>query len=444
MTLETKVQEHFFKAEAGTNRLGIHYFANTAHYHAADLELWLPKLNKLGVSWLVLQAPVDRAIPEEFITALVQAGIQPILHFQLGLEKSAALEDLAPLFEAYANWGVHHVALFDRPNLRSHWPAAGWTQRGLVDRFLDVFTPVAQAAIDAGITPVFPPLEPGGDYWDTAFLRAALETLHERGEEDLLNKLALGAYAWVGDKPIIWGAGGPERWPATLPYSTPENSQDQRGFHIFDWYNAISAAAIGRELPIIILAAGVQREGGKELDADFAIKTIKMAEAMQLDPKKNALDCVPANVLACNFWLLATPPVPGAENNESAWFAPNGKEKDIAKEWIFWRTGERARDKQVVEEEVVQEKVVVPSLPFEANNDHAIRHYLLLPSAEDWPLENIRSFVIQHQPTIGYSIEEAKRAARVTLAGGLHSFSDELIRTLIQAGCQVENLPASA
>lgn len=437
------MQEHFFNP-AATGRLGIHYFPNTAHYHAADLEQWLPKLSKLGVSWIVLRAPADRAIPEEFILGLIQAGLQPILHFQLGLEKSAALEDLAPLFEAYANWGVQHVALFDRPNLRGSWPATGWTQRGLVDRFLDIFTPVAQAAIDAGLTPIFPPLEPGGDYWDTAFLRAALESLHERGEEDLLNKLALGSYAWVGDKPIIWGAGGPERWPATLPYSTPENSQDQRGFHIFDWYNAISAAAIGRELPIVILAAGVQRESGKELDADFATKTIKMAEAMQLDPKKNSLECVPANVLACNFWVLAAPIVPGLKENESAWFAVNGKEKDIAKEWIFWRTGERARDKQVADQVMTQVEVVVPSLPLAASETYAIRHYLLLPSAEDWPLESIKPFVIQHQPTIGYSIEEAKRAARVTLAGGLQSFSDELIRTLIQAGCQVENLPVSA
>lgn len=443
MTLETKVQEHFFNP-AATGRLGIHYFPNTAHYHAADLELWLPKLSKLGVSWIVLRAPADRAIPEEFIIRLIQAGIQPILHFQLGLEKSASLEDLVPLLEAYANWGVQHVALFDRPNLRKRWPATGWTQRGLVDRFLDIFTPVAQAAIDAGLTPVFPPLEPGGDYWDTAFLRAALETLQERGEGALLDKLALGAYAWVGDKPIIWGAGGPERWPATLPYSTPENSQDQRGFHIFDWYNAISAAAIGRELPIVILAAGVQRESEKELDADFAAKTIKMAEAVQLDPKKNTLERVPANVLACNFWVLATPTAQGQKENESAWFAANGKERDIAKQWIFWRTGERARDKQIAEVQITQEKVAVPSLPLAANETYAIRHYLLLPSSEDWPLESIKPFVLQHQPTIGYSIEEAKRSARVTLAGGLQSFSDELIRTLIQAGCQVENLPASA
>ncbi len=447
MTLETKVQEHSFKSAA---RLGVHYFANTSHYHAADLQLWLPKLTKLGVNWIVLPAPADRAIPEEFILSLITAGIQPILHLSLPLEKSPNFAELTPLFEAYANWGVKYVALFDRPNLRVQWPATGWTQRGLVERFLEIFLPVARAAVDAGLTPVFPPLEPGGDYWDTAFLRSALESLQERGETDLLDKLTLGAYAWAGDNPIIWGAGGPERWPATLPYSTPDGSQDQRGFHIFDWYNAISSAAIGRELPILILAAGVQRESSKAWDAQEATRAIKMAEAVQLDPKNRALDSVPANVLACNFWLLAS----GNENEVgSAWFQTSGKPSRIGKEWIDWLTGERPKGLDEVDGIDSMEKSdsamgeiahSVPSIPFMLEGLRAIRHYLLLPSAEDWPLESIKPFVMQHQPTIGYSVDEAKRAARVTLAGGLQSFSDELIRDLIQAGCQVENLPTNA
>ena len=66
------------------------------------------------------------------------------------------------------------MVLFDRPNLRANWPAAAWAQSNLVERFLDVFQPLALAAVQAGLIPVFPPLEPGGDYWDTAFLRSCL------------------------------------------------------------------------------------------------------------------------------------------------------------------------------------------------------------------------------------------------------------------------------
>ena len=42
-----------------------------------------------------------------------------------------------------------------------------------------------------------PPLEPGGSYWDTAFLRTALTTLQRRKPELVRGGLALSAYAWM-------------------------------------------------------------------------------------------------------------------------------------------------------------------------------------------------------------------------------------------------------
>ncbi|MEX1071529.1 MAG: hypothetical protein WEC37_02790 [Anaerolineales bacterium] len=422
-------------------RIGIHYFADPEHYHRSDLERWLPRLQKLGVQWIVLQAPGDRAIPEEFITALIHAGIQPILHFMLPLEKPETELDLTPLLSAYANWGVRHVAFFDRPNLRSMWPGTGWTQRGLVERFLDLFEPLANSARKVGLTPVFPPLEPGGDYWDTAFLRASLETLDERGEGALIESMALGAYAWTEDKSLNWGVGGPERWPATLPYHTPENSEDQRGFRIFDWYNAVTKAAIGKELPILIIAAGVHRENKPLRDARPDVRAVKIAEAMQKKISEDFDNDVPANVLACNLWLLAAETAPEAVKNKLTWFEITGKPTKIAEKWFEWRgMGTPNRNDKSVESsgapiEAEAETLFVPS------GSHSIRHYLLVPSAAELFNDNIKLFVVEHQPTIGYSVEEAIHAARVTLAGGLQSFSDELIRNLISAGCQVDSLP---
>lgn len=410
-------------------RLGIHYFADDAHYNHSDLIQWLPRLQTLGINWITLQAPLDRAIPQEFIDGLIDSDIQPVIQFNLSLEQPKTVEELTPMFRAYANWGVTYAVLFDRPNLRSQWPGMGWTQRGLVERFLDVFVPLATAAMEAGLTPVFPGLEPGGDYWDTAFLRAALEALNTRGEGLLLEKMALGAYAWTEDRSMTWGAGGPQSWPATMPYHTPENSEDQRGFHIFDWYNAISAAVLGKELPIILLAAGVQREGGKPLDAMQAKRAINMALNLQRDPEKN--NGVPANVLACNFWLLAA--APDAPEFHYAWFKINGKETKIAEEWLAWVKG-------IPYEKTAPRVKSAPAISFAENGTHSIRHYLLLPAAADWPMEAIRAFVQEHQATMGTSEQEAAQATRVTLAGGLEAFSDNLLRTLIQAGCTVDNL----
>lgn len=414
-------------------RVGIHYFPDTKHYNHADLERWLPVVQSLGVNWIVLQAPTDRAIPQEFIDALIDSDINPVIHFNSSLIDPPSLEDLQPLLKAYATWGVRYVAFFDRPNLRSQWPVNGWTQRGLVNRFLEVFQPFALEAVEAGMTPVFPALEPGGDFWDTAFLRAALESFAESGEGTLRESLALGAYAWTGDKSMTWGAGGPENWPATMPYHTPENSEDQRGFRIFDWYNAISRAVLGKELPIILIGAGVQRESGKALDAQQGTRAVKMAETLMrnLDPGKN--NTVPENVLACNFWLLSA--MPETPEATLAWYKINGKSTKFADEWMAWKLGTR-ESKQVTED-----IEVAPAIPQQPHIRRAIEHYLLLPNSTDWPMELIRAFVLETKATMGISEEEAANAERVTLAGNLDSFSNELLRKLIQAGCQVDLLP---
>ncbi len=418
-------------------RLGIHYFPDEDHYSNADLQQWLPVLKSIGVNWITLPAPEDRAIPQPFIDALVDSDIQPVVAFNLALSEAHPVEDFNPIFRAYANWGVRYAVLFDRPNLRSQWPATGWTQKGLVERFLDQFVPLAQAAIQAGLNPVFPALEPGGDYWDTAFLRGALETLVTRGETMLLEKLVVGAYAWTEDRSMTWGAGGPENWPATMPYHTPNNSEDQRGFRIFDWYNAISRAVLGKELPIIVVAAGVQRESGKPLDAFAGVRATKMAEALMREPDPDKNNAVPENVLACNFWLLST--LPDSPEMHSSWFKINGVPTKAGDEWILWRNGGEVKKSAPVAELNAGAPVASKSYAFSAGS-HSIRHYLLLPAGGEWPMDAVRSFMEANQATIGTSEDEAAQAGRVTLAGGLHGFSDDLLRKLIQSGCTVDHL----
>lgn len=425
-------------------RLGIHYFADEDHYSTADQDRWMPVLEALGINWITLQAPADRAIPYEFITALIERDIQPVLQFNLPLTETPKVNELAPLFRAYSNWGVRYVVLYDRPNLRDQWPGVAWTQRGLVDRFLELYMPLAKAVMEAGMTPVFPALEPGGDYWDTAFLRGALQALQERSEKDLLETMALGAYAWMEDKSMTWGAGGPEAWPATMPYYTPKESEDQRGFRIFDWYNAISRAVLGKELPIVMVAVGVQRVADKPRDAMMGTRAINIAKTLERDADPNKNNAVPANVLACNLWLLSAGPEIAYEH--SAWFKLNGKPTKIGEEWLAWKYPDLA-DKSISKEAAVELPISTPkaqktSLPAATSN--AISHYLLLPPSAEWPMAAIRSFIQDHGATVGTSEQEAANAGRVTLAGELEAFSDDLIRNLISAGCTIDHLQIEA
>ncbi|MCW5876564.1 MAG: hypothetical protein KIS85_06740 [Anaerolineales bacterium] len=414
-------------------RLGIHYFADTKHYSQAHLEKWLPAIQSLGVNWITLPAPLDRAIPSELIGSLIANDIQPVLQFDIPLTEEYQVEDFAALFGAYANWGVRYVVLFDRPNLRSQWPGVAWTQRGLVDNFLDKFVPLARAAREAGLTPVFPALEPGGDYWDTAFLRSALEALQARGESELLAGLVLGAYAWTYDKSLIWGAGGPESWPATMPYHTPPGSEDQLGFRIFDWYNAISRAVTGQVLPIILVAAGVQRETMHLRDAQIGRRALNITETLQRAPSDTHNNRVPANVLACNFWLLSAPL--SSPSAEYAWFKyETAKPSKHGEEWLASRAPQAKAMPDALQSDAAPTSTAPKSAPA------GMSHYLLLPNSSDWPMELVRSFLQSHQATVGTSLQQAAASTRVTLAGGLEGYPDEILRTLIQAGCTVDNL----
>jgi len=429
------------------NRLGFHYFPDTRHYTESDLRTWMPELKTLGIAWLTLIAPPDRAIPETFLTALIEAGIEPILHFQLSLASPPTVGELKLLFDMYARWGIKYVALFDRPNTRSTWPAASWAQIDLVERFLDYFIPLAEGALGSGLTPVFPPLEPGGDYWDTSFLWAALKGIQRRGHTHLLESLALSAYAWADGLPLGWGAGGPERWPLSRPYHTPDNQQDQRGFYIFDWYLAIARTVLKIPPTILLLGAGCRIPVGMTAEdvADHTQKNLALfqlaAEGAYFDPDIGTLEPLPAQVRACNFWLLAA--AADSPLSHQAWFQPDGNSLPIVTAIHQWFGSSPAPVSPKPETSPIAEEAAL-SVEADSMSSHPIDHYLLLPLFEwgviEWHLDAIRPYILRHHPTVGFSLSEAAHANRVTVIGGEITFTEESIEKLRQAGCKVERI----
>ncbi|NJD60526.1 MAG: hypothetical protein C3F13_06695 [Anaerolineales bacterium] len=420
------------------SRYGFYYFPDTIHYRENDLHRWIPELKALGASWLTLLAPFDRAIPETFILQILYEGIQPIIHLPLATSGNHNIDELSMIFEAYAHWGVRYITLFDRPNLKNHWSSSSWVQRSIVERFLDMFIPVARAALQAGLAPSFPALEPGGDYWDTAFLFSSLQGLSRRGETELLDEITLSAYAWPGNRSPDWGAGGPERWPQTRPYSTPANSEDQLGFRIFDWYLAVSQAALDKNFPIILLGAGSRlgdqpdpRSPAVDILAhswqNLALVRIMAGQAQEFDP-------VPSEVLACNFWLVAADQ--DSPEVKDAWFKPGGEQLPVVtmiKEWV----ANGGVDPAATNKQRVAAKLASPE-------SRPIAHYLLLPTFEwgpaDWHLDAIRPFINKYQPTIGFSPVEASHARRVTVVGGAAKVPESIIDGLLAAGCIVEQI----
>jgi len=484
-------------------RLGFHYYPDTIHYRIHDLDSWLPELNRLGASWITLLAPAERAIPEFFLNGLLAANIQPVLHFQLPIHQPLSNEPFRLLFNNYARWGVRYVALCDRPNVRTNWHSSSWAQTDLVERFLDYYLPLAGVALQEGLTPIFPPLEPGGDYWDLSFLQTALRAIQRRGNERLLEVLVLGAYAWTRKRPIDWGAGGPERWPEAHPYLTPPECQDHLGFRIFDWYLAISQQELGVRLPIILLRAGslpedhVKTEGAIVEGIGHAQANLALARLLSGEMDSvTGVEPVPPEVLACNFWLLAAHE--RSVHAAQAWFQSgniNLPVVDAFHQWIsslrkdqsFFGAIASSNDQveQGVENLVVgsdeplpvnvvfsgvdplsMEDVqphCVPSADLDGtteldhspdaesqlhagknSEEHPISHYVLLPlyawGIANWDLALIQPLLEESHPTVGFSLAEARLAERVTVVGGEGAISPETLDMLRASGCRVERV----
>lgn len=456
------------------SRIGFHYFPDSLHYRESDLNTWIPELQSLGASWLTLTAPTERAIPESFLRGLQAANIEPIIHFDLPLTRPNPAGSWQLLIQSYSSWGVHYIALFDRPNLRHAWPASGWAQSDLVERFLDIFIPYAQMVVDHGMVPVFPPLEPGGDYWDTAFLRAALRSLVRRGQQKILDRLAIGAYAWSDNQPLNWGAGGPERWPTARPYFSSTTVQDQRGYRIFDWYTTLVQSELGSVRPILLLAAGSRPgdkinlnrpavDGEEHLRQNLGIVRLMFGEspeppaapslmtdsiphnlqANQINPE--VYEEVPEEVIASNFWLLSASPE--SDFLAHAWFQPDGSHLPVVNAIRKYLT---SRQKSISSSQAYQkiQKSCHGNCSSESEQTsqqrQEIEHYLLLPlydwGVAEWHLDVIKGFVKKYHPTVGFSTREATLAKKVTLLGGLQSFDEMIENKLRAAGCEVTRI----
>lgn len=470
------------------SRLGFHYFPDQDHYRESDLRAWLPELKSLGASWLILEASAERAVPESFIRGLVTRNIEPILHFKLPFKEefkpAYLVENLTLLFETYAHWGAKYVILFDKPNARTSWPPAAWAQASLVERFLDHYLPLAEAARRTGLIPVFPPLEPGGDYWDTAFLREALQAIERRGFRHLLDDLVLSAIAVPGAKPLNWGAGGPERWPKSRPYHTPEYSEDQRGFRIFEWYIKVAEAVTGVSASVLLVRVSCQPSPPSSLDEPTqglqkdVLRTLTIAQVLAPAERQvrvsyaEPLDPIPAQVIAGCFWLLAA----GVETQQAsaAWYQADGATQPyvgVLRQWFaesaVLNEGKRleVQSKNIrpaklwtnQEPDVNRSQVSTspgisarsgeekqPAIQTSKKLARPIRHYLLLPLYEwgvaDWHLDVIRPFVKKYRPTVGFSLQEARFAQKVTVIGGIEAFSEDKLEYLRAAGCSIERI----
>ncbi len=375
------------------DRLGFYYFPDTRHDRQADLERWLPTLRALGARWLVVRAPADRAVSETFLTGLRQAGIEPILHLAApvgGLKP----HDLQLLLPVYGRWGVRYVAFYDRPNQQRAWAEGSWGRPRLVERFADALLPALEAAWGTGLTPLFPPLDPGGDYPETAFAEATLRALARRTSPARLRALPLAAYLWLPSS-------------ATSEGGDPDADASE----VFRRLESLTEAAervTGRRPAVFVLGAG----------PDQASENAQLRTSLQL---LRALreNHAPDGVRCLCFYLLACDPEDPAAHQ--AWFL-----------------GEQPR--QVVR--AFQSALSPSKTP--AEEPPRLAQYVLaaadLPERQPAAWQALTLHAARNGATLGFSETEARLARQVTLAGHPLDVVGPLADRLRQAGCQVHLL----
>ncbi len=443
--------------------IGFHYFPDDLHYRTHDLQAWLPELQGLGARWLTVVGSLTRAVPEPFLRGLREAGIEPIVLIPAGPVRALDATALAPLFNSYARWGVRYVSVFAEPNSRSSWSPSDWSKTGIVDRFVEIMAPIWRAQQAAGLTPVFPALKAGGEYWDTAFLEAALVGLQRRNQHELLNAMAFAVNVWTFNRPVTYGAGGPAKWPNARPYLTQPGVEDQRGFNVFDWYNATFEERLGERRPLISLAGG-PRLGDQ---SDPGLPSVNEARHASCTKEIMALvneNQLPANLINLNFWLLtADAASPFARE---AWFKPDGgtlAATAVLRSEAGAALVEAAPAQGLTPGSAAHELLMrLRTAPAGAKTAAAtgpgvgkvtaavtaearpLRHYLLLPTFEwgvsEWHWTAALDVVRAHRPTIGFSPEEAGLAARVTILGNEQGISTEVENQLRGRGCEVERI----
>lgn len=129
-------------------------------------------------------------------------------------------------------------------------------------------------------------------------------------------------------------------------------------------------------------------------------------------------------VLGGAFWCLAASE--DHPRSHQAWFQPGGEKLPVYERFCHWAESH-------LESASATPKGVA-----------SIAHYVLLPKYDwgvaDYHLSAIQPLIKSQQPTIGFSLQEAAQAKRVTVVGTEEDYPESALRELRSCGCIVERI----
>ena len=449
-----EMEAYGFSANRKSKKLGFHYYKDAGHFDDPSLDYWLPKLQAAGTSWLIVYAPENGEIPENFIIRLREVRIEPIVVLNYAISSPPTMQIFQQRMAYYHSIGIHMVQFFNRPNMRSSWNAEEWIKPGIVTRFVRRFADYASVCIRERVIPLFPLLEPGGDYWDLAFLRSSIKQIRKEFSETLLANLVFSASAGLNKHPLSWNEAGPAGYPPAAPYS--EGMVDHRGFYLFQWYEEILRKEIGKNVPLLLMNAGMWDASAGIFDVvtkDSRQQFLNILNLLQDMTVKNE-GKIPSYVLSCCMYKL-----PSTESlSASVPVEPDGS--DI----LFGMNTKTVSEKVSVSEKIknILHKLSLSELislikkvgtniatklqcagryVFQGGS---LKEYFLLPEVSslftEEQMNTIRQYIKIHKCASGNDLNEALASKNVIMIDDQALYPAYMLRQLQDRGCAVHTV----
>ena len=397
-----------------TNKFGFHYFRDVENFTLSEAKKWANVLLDFNVKWLVVQNPKNRAIPEYFIKSFSSAKITIIVDFNLTSYKDFNLSEIEPLLNVYGKWGVKYANLFHQPNTQAFWGESKWNSMDIVKAHSGSFHNFAKLCMDKNIVPVFPPLHPGGEYWDLAFLERSLSLIKTDLPQFIIDSMSMSVYGWDWNHPISRNTNGKLKPSTMKPFAERTSSKNQIGFRTYETYLKIAERVLGNKLPVVIFEAGIPNGNFRDNEYVKEKREVNLTTITKLLAGENVYDpqdqsqilaSIARDVLCCNFFVLA---VDSDERYQPyGWFNPDGSPTHLTSSiHPLLATGNRGSKHPVIKEKI-------------SNAHYAYNRYIYFSHSlmNEMPalLEVLDPYIRKFKPRIGFSLMDAEKSAHILI-----------------------------
>jgi len=356
--------------------IGFRYYTDTHHYGQDDLEFWIPELKAMRVSWLILLSDCAHPVPRFFVQELQLNDIEPVIGLHPPKVKPFNQDVLKSVIEAYAQAGVRYLYAYYEPNMMEQWSWDDWSQPELVKRFMEMLIPCLVRMHEAGLCPSLPPLRPGGNYQESAFLKEMLKVIRSQ-KEFLFETLAVCVQA-----PPLWKG---------------------QGFYPFERYDRIINGEVGRSLPLLVTDNGPLEQG--EVSAEGVVTSAaRLREGL------------PRHLLNTSLGLLAS-----QEGSPEAWYKSDGG-RALA---VFWQPAPPLQELSTGERKGIHHYLLFPRGEWGVSERY-------------W--QAAFNYVKRFLPTCGFDPQEAASAHHVTIIGNSQGVDETVEAELRASGCRVERI----